>query len=79
MSKIEVQGPQGDIQEGQRLIIFELERYNEIRALFRDRDHRDAGTHMLSGQRLESICNYSSCLHGEEGDRDVNMTQGCIQ
>ena len=30
MSKIEVQGPQDDIQEGQRLMIIELERYNEI-------------------------------------------------
>ena len=33
MSKIEVQGPQGDIQEGKRLMIIKLERYNKIRAL----------------------------------------------
>ena len=30
MSKVEVQGPQGNIQEGQRLMIIKLERYNEI-------------------------------------------------
>ena len=34
MSRIEVEGPQGDIQEGQRLMIIKLERYNEIRELF---------------------------------------------
>ena len=33
MSRIEVQSPQGDVQEGQRLMIIELERYNEIREL----------------------------------------------
>ena len=30
MSRIEAQGPQGNIQEGKRLMIIELERYNEI-------------------------------------------------
>ena len=30
MSRIEVQGPQGNIQEGQRLMIIKLVRYNEI-------------------------------------------------
>jgi len=30
VSKIEAQSPQGDIQEGKRLMIIELERYNEI-------------------------------------------------
>jgi len=29
-SEIEAQSPQGDVQEGRRLIIIELERYNEI-------------------------------------------------
>jgi len=33
VSKIEVQSPQGNIQEGQRFITMELERYNEIREL----------------------------------------------
>ena len=33
VTKIEVQSPQGDVQEGQRLMIIELERYNEIREL----------------------------------------------
>src|SRR5882724_3157720 len=28
--RIEVQGPQGNVQEGKRLMIIELERYNEI-------------------------------------------------
>ena len=30
VSKIEAQSPQGDVQEGQRLMIIELERYNEV-------------------------------------------------
>ena len=30
VSRIEVQSPQGDVQEGRRLMIIELERYNEI-------------------------------------------------
>jgi len=30
MSRIEAQGPQGDIQDGKRLMIIKLERYNEI-------------------------------------------------
>jgi len=34
---------------------------------------------MLLGWRPEGICNYDSCLHGEEGDRGANMTQGHIQ
>ena len=33
MSRIEAQGPQGDIQEGKRLMIIKLERYNKIREL----------------------------------------------
>ena len=33
MSRIEVQGPQGDVQEGQSPMIIELVRYNEIRGL----------------------------------------------
>jgi len=38
-----------------------------------------AWTCMLSGQRLEGICNYGGCLHGGEGDEDVNTAQGRIQ
>jgi len=34
--KIEAQNPQGNVQEGQRLMIIELERYNEIRELLID-------------------------------------------
>ena len=33
---------------------------------------------MLLGWRLEGICNYGGCPHGE-GDGDVNRTQGCIE
>ena len=33
MSKIEVQGPQGNVQEGKRLMINELRKYNEVREL----------------------------------------------
>ena len=33
MSRIEVQGPQGDVQEGQRLMLIKLKRYNKIREL----------------------------------------------
>ena len=42
-------------------------------------DHRIMGVNMLSGWRPEGICNYNSCLHGGEGDMDVNRIQGCIQ
>ena len=31
------------------------------------------------GWRLEGICNYGSCPHGEEADGDVKRTQGHIQ
>jgi len=34
---------------------------------------------MLLGWRLESICNYGGCLHGVEGDGDVNRRLRCIQ
>jgi len=34
---------------------------------------------MLSGQRLEGICNYGSCPHGGGIDGDANRAQGCIQ
>ena len=30
MSRIEVEGPQGDIQEGQRLMMIKLSKYNEV-------------------------------------------------
>ena len=33
VSRIEAQGPQGDMQEGQRLMIIKLARYNEIGGL----------------------------------------------
>jgi len=33
VSKIEVQSPQGDVQEGQRLMIIKWERYHEIGGL----------------------------------------------
>ena len=74
MSRIEAQGPQGNIQEGQRLMIIELERYNEI-GIYREWYHRVAGTCKLSGWRLEGICNYGSCLNGGEGVRDANRAQ----
>jgi len=32
---------------------------------------------MLLGWRPKGICNYGGCVHGEEGDRDANRTQGC--
>jgi len=34
---------------------------------------------MLSGWGMEGICNYGGCLHVEEGDGGMNMTQGQIQ
>jgi len=33
VNRIEAQGPQGDIQDGQRLMIIELGKYNETDAL----------------------------------------------
>ena len=60
-------------------MIIEIERYNEIGELLRDYNHRGTGTRMPSGWMLESICNYSGCLHGGKGDGDANRTQGCIQ
>ena len=43
MSKIEAQNPQDNVQEGQRLMIIELERYNEIRELLIE--DRTTGSH----------------------------------
>ena len=37
------------------------------------------GTSKLSGQSPGGTCNYGSCLHGGEGDGDVNKAWGCIQ
>jgi len=34
---------------------------------------------MLSGQRLESICNYGGSPHGGGRDGDANRAQGYIQ
>src|SRR5882724_13501169 len=39
---------------------------------YREWNHRVAGTSMLSGRGLGGICNYGGCLHGHEGDGDVN-------
>jgi len=58
VSRIEVQSPQGDIQEGKRLMIIKLKRYNYIRTLlletsatglqghvhYQDRDQRVSAT-----------------------------------
>ena len=55
-------------------MIIELRKYSKIGELL-----IDTGTHMLSGWRPESICKYSGCPHGEEGDGGMNITQGCIQ
>ena len=49
MSRIEAQGPQGDTQEGQRLMIIELMRYKKIWELL-----IDTGTTGLQGH----ICNW---------------------
>ena len=42
MSKIEAWNPQDDVQEGETLMIIELERYNEIRELLIE--NRTAGS-----------------------------------
>jgi len=36
MSRIEAQGPQGNIQEGKRLMIIELRKYNKVGELLID-------------------------------------------
>ena len=73
MSRIEVQSPQGEVQEGQRLMIIELGKCNETDALLIETDSTGVmGTHMLSGQGPECICNYGSCPHREGRDRGMN-------
>ena len=78
MSRIEAQSPQGNVQEGQRLMVIELKKYNKVRTLLRDVCHRFARTHTLLEWRPEGICNYGSCLHGGEGDRDANRSHGSL-
>ena len=76
MSKIEAKSPQCNVQEGQRLMIIYLERYNEIRELLIENRTTGLQGHMLSGCRPEGICNYGSCPHRGRGDGDANKEQG---
>src|SRR5882724_11237865 len=55
VSKIEAESPQGDVQEGQGLMIIKLERYNEIRELLiENRTTRSQGhvCYQDGGQRV---------------------------
>ena len=51
MSRIEAQGPQGDIQERKRLMIIELERYNKIGELFIENDTTGSWGHICYQDR----------------------------
>jgi len=59
------------------IITGEIQSIGEL--LIENRTTGSQGQHMLLGWRLESICNYGSCLHGEGGDGDANWIQGHIQ
>ena len=68
MGRIEVQGPQGDIQEGKRLMIIKLERYNEIRALLIQTGITGFPGHICyqdGGQRV-SVARAAVCIRVEE-------------
>jgi len=61
-------------------MIIELGKYNEVGELLISIDTIGSLRHVCYWDMgLEGIGNYGSCRHGEEGDRGMNMTQGCIQ
>jgi len=80
VSRIEVQGLKVTFKEGQRLMIIELRRYNEIWELLIEIRTTGSQGHMcyLDGGWRISVT-YGSCLHGGERYGDVNRAQGCIQ
>ena len=79
MNRIKVQRPQVNIQEGQRLMIIELRKNNEIGELLIETETTGSWGHICyQDTEPEGICKYSGCSQGEEGDGGANMTQGCI-
>ena len=68
MSRIEAQVPQGDVQEGQRLMIVELRKYNEVRELLIGIETTGLWGH---------VCYWDGgCPHGEKGDMGANIHRG---
>src|SRR5882724_5503729 len=48
------------------------------RTTYREGNYQFSGTNKLWGQRLEGVCNQSSCPHGGVGGGEVNWVQGRI-
>src|SRR5882724_5854132 len=77
---MEAQSPQGDNSRGAKTYDNQAREIQQNqRTTYRDWNHSISGTCMLSGGSMESICNYSGCLHGGGGDGALNSIQGCIQ
>ena len=74
MSRIEVQGPQGNVQEGQRLMIIELERYNEIGELLIENRTTGLQGHVCNwdGGQQASVTRVAVCM----GVKDMGMQTG---
>jgi len=68
VSKIKAQGPPGDVQEGQILIIIKLERYNEIGELLVE--NRATGflghIHYWDGGQRVSVTTAAVCMGVKE-------------
>ena len=68
MSRIEVQSPQGNVQEGQRLMIIEMGKYNETNALLIETDAIGSQGHICywDGDWKVSVTMMVFCM-GKEG------------
>jgi len=64
VNRIEVQSPQGDVQEGQRFMIIELERYNEIGKLLIEIGITGLQGHICYWDGGQRISVTGGCLHG---------------
>jgi len=74
VSKIEVQGPQGNIQEGQRLMIIKLERYKEIRELLIENRTTGSQGHICYHDRDWRVSVTTAAVH--MGVKEMGMLTG---
>jgi len=79
MSKIEVQGPQGDVQEWQRLMIIELERYNKIGELLIENRITGSQRHVCYQDGGWGVSVTTVAVHMGVKGMECNRAQGNIQ
>ena len=76
MSKIEAQSPQSENQEGKRLMIIKLRKYNKVRELLIEIGTTGLQGHVCYWDRGQRVSVTMGCPHKEGEDGDANKTQG---